>query len=105
MGLRSLNNPKSSFEDNFANTGGGPEQIPLEYLVIAGGGGGGYINGGGGGAGGYRTNYTSSAPVSAPKGSGGGGDIEGYYSVARWESIPLYVGTGGAGGDQPGVQL
>ena len=77
MGIKS-NHPTQSYFNYFSKSGqeaSTPEPflIPVEYLVIAGGGGGGWGNGGGGGAGGYRTNYTSSGPVSTPKVSGGGG--------------------------------
>ena len=101
MGLRALNNPTSSFSDRFADTSGLPKRIAVEYLVIAGGGGGSGLNAGGGGAGGYRTNYTSSDPVSSPKDSGGGGNIESPYLVGLNVAIPLYVGDGGEGGSQP----
>ena len=106
MGLRSLSNPVSSFKDPYASTGldahaPKPHLIAVEYLVIAAGGGGGWGNGGGGGAGGYRTNYTSSDPVSTPKISGGGGAVESGYTVALGSVIPLYIGGGGEGGSEP----
>ena len=105
MGIKS-NNPSESYFNFFGNSGKdavapSPVHIAVEYLVIAGGGGGGYGNGGGGGAGGYRTNYTSSAPVSTPKVSGGGGAVESAYTVELSSSIPLYIGDGGTAGSQP----
>jgi len=64
------------------------QNIPVDYLVIAGGGAGtGYI-GGGGGAGGYRSSVDS---------TGGGGALESTLSLAPNTNYSTVVGAGATG--------
>jgi hypothetical protein len=81
-----------------AGTPAGNDQ--LEYLVVAGGGSGargdGTHSGGGGGAGGFRFASPSLAPLCYPAKPLAGSTI-----TASASAIPITVGAGGAGVDDP----
>jgi len=61
-----------------------PQDVDVEYLVVAGGGGGGHNAGGAGGAGGYLTNYGGTAIGLNPS-----------------TAYTITIGTGGAGATSP----
>ena len=73
------------------------QNIPIEYLVIAGGGGGGETIGGGGGAGGYRSAIILNSEL-----SGGGSNTESVLSGTVSTNYSVSVGGGGAGGSGDG---
>ena len=78
------------------NPVGGPATV--DYLVVAGGGGGAF-GGGGGGAGGFRESVPSPAAwTGSPLANPGGG------LTVTAQGYPVTVGSGGAGGVQPGPQ-
>jgi hypothetical protein len=78
------------------NPVGGPATV--DYLVVAGGGGGAF-GGGGGGAGGFRESVPSPAAwTGSPLANPGAG------LTVTAQGYPVTVGSGGAGGVQPGPQ-
>ena len=70
---------------NFVNS---TNDLPVEYLVVAGGGAGGIQHAGGGGAGGFRTNVSGAN-------SGGGGSAEASLNLAAG-TYAVTIGAGGA---------